>query len=186
MKKEYRRQGLGSRLMEAALAELKGIGFRGATIGVGSDEPLNIKPYRRFGFNVKIKDCFYDSCGMDENKDIITLESALADVQYEIDMHTAALRKYDSLIGYSTFYIRLNEVAEIIEEPSVKETFGSRFVSSLKAGFADFGESMQNFALWLARNLIGVMIFAAIAVAAILICRWQIRRRKAQKNRTEG
>lgn len=67
VKKEYRGQGLGSRLMEAALAELKEIGFRGATIGVGSDEPLNIKLYRRFGFNVKIKDCFYDPCGMDEN-----------------------------------------------------------------------------------------------------------------------
>ena len=67
VKKEYRGQGLGSNLMNAALAELKEIGFHTATIGVGSDKPLNIQLYRRFGFNRKVKDCHYDPCGMDEN-----------------------------------------------------------------------------------------------------------------------
>ena len=114
-------------------------------------------------------------------EDIITLESALADVQYEIDMHTATLRKYDSLIGYSTFYIRINEVEKISEEPSVKETFGSKFISSLKAGFEDFGEGVQDFVIWLARNLIGVIIFAAVVVAVILVVRRQVRRRRSNK-----
>lgn len=67
VKKEYRGQGLGSSLMNAALKELKEIGFHTATIGVGSDKPLNIQLYRRFGFNKKVKDCHYDPCGMDEN-----------------------------------------------------------------------------------------------------------------------
>ena len=67
VKKEYRGQGLGSNLMNAALAELKEIGFHTATIGVGSDKPLNIQLYRRFGFNKKVKDCHCDPCGLDEN-----------------------------------------------------------------------------------------------------------------------
>ena len=67
VKKEYRRQGLGSRLMNAVLTELKKAGFRSVTIGVSSDEPLNIELYRRFGFSAKIKDCYYDPCGMDDN-----------------------------------------------------------------------------------------------------------------------
>lgn len=67
VKKEYRGQGNGSRLMAAVLAELKEIGFRNVTIGVGSDEPQNIRLYQRFGFNTKIKDCHYDPCSMDEN-----------------------------------------------------------------------------------------------------------------------
>lgn len=67
VKKEYRGQGYGSRLMATVLAELKEIGFRNVTIGVGSDEPQNIRLYRRFGFNTKIKDCHYDPCAMDEN-----------------------------------------------------------------------------------------------------------------------
>ncbi len=67
VKEGYRGQGLGSRLMNTALAELKETGFQSATIGVGSDKPQNIQLYRRQGFNKKIKDCHYDPCGMDEN-----------------------------------------------------------------------------------------------------------------------
>ena len=67
VKEGYRGQGLGSSLMNAALAELKESGFRSATIGVGSDKPQNIRLYRRLGFNKKIRDCHYDPCGMDEN-----------------------------------------------------------------------------------------------------------------------
>jgi ribosomal protein S18 acetylase RimI-like enzyme len=67
VKKEYRGQGLGSSLMEKAIAELKDNGFRSATIGVAIDEPQNIKLYHHMGFNVKIKNCYYDPCGFDEN-----------------------------------------------------------------------------------------------------------------------
>ena len=67
IKTEYRGKGLGSRLMEKALEELKENGFRSATIGVAIDEPQNIKMYHRKGFNEKIKDCHYDPCGFEEN-----------------------------------------------------------------------------------------------------------------------
>ena len=67
VKEGYRGQGLGSRIMNTALAELKKTGFHFATIGVGSDKPQNIQLYRRLGFRQKIKDCHYDPCGMDEN-----------------------------------------------------------------------------------------------------------------------
>lgn len=67
VKKEYRGRGLGSRLMETALADLKARGFRRVTIGVGPDEPQNIRLYRRFGFTEKIKDCYDDPCARDEN-----------------------------------------------------------------------------------------------------------------------
>lgn len=117
----------------------------------------------------------------DVMEDIIALENALADVQYQIDMHTATLRKYDSLVGYSTFYIRLNEVTEIKDEPGVKETFGSKFVSSLKRGFTEFGEGVQDFAIWVARNLIGIIIFAAIVVVVVVVIRrLAIRRRRTK------
>jgi len=67
IKKEHRGQGLGSRLAEAVLANLKARGFRGATIGVDESEEQNIRLYQRLGFNRKVKDCFVDPCAMDEN-----------------------------------------------------------------------------------------------------------------------
>lgn len=118
-------------------------------------------------------------------EDIITLNDALADVQYQIDMHTSTLRKYDSLIGFSTFNIRLHEVQEIIEEPGVKESFGSKFLSSLKRGFADFGEGLQNFAIWFARNLMGIIIFAVVVVVVVIVVRLTVRRRRAKRNSAE-
>ena len=63
VKKEFRGQGLGGRMMEAALADLKSRGFRRATIGVS--EERNKKLYRRMGFDTKIKDCFFDPCARD-------------------------------------------------------------------------------------------------------------------------
>lgn len=121
----------------------------------------------------------------DVMEDIITLENALADVQYEIDLHTATLRKYDSLIDYATFRIRLNEVTEIKEVAGEKESFGTKLSSNLKTGFGEFGAALQNAAIWIARNLIGVVIFAAVVVAAIFIVRRTVRCRR-RKEKADG
>ena len=67
VKPGFRGRGLGSRLMETALAELKARGFRRAAIGVSESEPQNLRLYRRFGFTEKIKDCRADPCAMDEH-----------------------------------------------------------------------------------------------------------------------
>ena len=67
VKEGFRGQGLGSRLMETALGELKARGFRRASIGVSESEPQNLRLYRRFGFTEKGKDCRADPCSMDEH-----------------------------------------------------------------------------------------------------------------------
>ena len=65
VKKDYRCQGIGSRLMDAALSDLKTAGFRYATIGV-SDDHIR-KMYQHMGFMKEVKICHYDPCAMDEN-----------------------------------------------------------------------------------------------------------------------
>ena len=67
IRKEYRGQGLGSKLMQTVLADLKSAGFRHVTIGVGPDEEQNVRLYHRLGFTSKIKDCYTDPCAMDKN-----------------------------------------------------------------------------------------------------------------------
>lgn len=63
VEKAFRGQGLGSRLMEHALAELKTRGFRRATIGV--DDARNERLYRRLGFLQTVKTCDLDPCARD-------------------------------------------------------------------------------------------------------------------------
>ena len=84
VKREYRGRGLGSRLLAAALAELKALGFHRATIGVGCDEPQNLRLYRRFGFTEKIKDCHYDPCGRDEQMRPLYEDTAWALLQKDL------------------------------------------------------------------------------------------------------
>lgn len=102
-------------------------------------------------------------------EDIISLETALADVQYEIDMYNTTLRKYDSLINYSTFTIHLEEVTRIVEEPKVQDSFGTKLLASLKDGLTSFGDGLQSFALWLARNIITLVILAVIIFMAVRV-----------------
>ena len=66
IRQDCRGQGLGSRLMEAAAADLRSRGFRYATIGVGCEEERNQRLYFRLGFTEKRKACLFDPCAMDE------------------------------------------------------------------------------------------------------------------------
>ena len=65
VRQERRGRGIGSRMMETALADLRARGFLHATIG--ADDARNERLYRRMGFARKVKDCFFDPCAMDEN-----------------------------------------------------------------------------------------------------------------------
>ena len=117
-------------------------------------------------------------------EDIISLENALADVQYEIDMHTSSLRKYDSLIDYSTFTINLDEVFKIVDEPGPQESFGTKLLASLKEGLSDFGEGVQNFALWFARNITSLVILVVVIVVVIKVV-FVVKKKKHRQSMDE-
>ena len=121
----------------------------------------------------------------DVMKDIIELESALANVQYEIDKYNTTLRKYDSLIDYSTFTVHLREVHKIEQEPGPQEGFGTRFLASLKDGLSEFCEGVQDFALWLARNIVALVIWAIVIVAVVKIILWRVKKRRSKKHQEE-
>lgn len=118
-------------------------------------------------------------------EDIISLENALADVQYQIDRHTSTLRKYDSLIDYSTFTINLEEVVKIVEDPSAQDSFGTKLLASLKRGLSDFADSMESFAYWFARNVITLVILAVIIVVAVKVILWRKKVRHSKRNEVE-
>ena len=118
-------------------------------------------------------------------EDIISLESALADVQYQIDMYSTTLRKYDSLVDYSTFTIHINEVTKIKEEPSAQEGFGTKLLASLKSGFSNFADALESFAYWFARNVITLVILAVIIVVVVKVVLWRKRVRRSKRNDVE-
>lgn len=111
-------------------------------------------------------------------EDIISLENALAEVQYEIDSLNTTLRKYDSLIDYSTFEIDLHEVVKIEEEPGVQDSFGTKLIAQLKRGWNSFANGILNFVLWFARNIISLVIVAAVIFVFVRIVIYLRRKRR--------
>ncbi len=109
----------------------------------------------------------------EEMEDIITLEYAISDCQYHIDSLSSEIKRYDSLIGYSTVNVSLSQVEKlqspVSEEPA--KGFWERLAESFREGAEEFFEGFKNFALWVSYNFFGILIFIVIVVALVWLCR---------------
>lgn len=110
-------------------------------------------------------------------EDIITLESAISDTEYQIEALSGHLRHYDSLIGYSTIYVTLNEVYRVSETDNAPLTFPQRINNAFREGLRDFGSFCEDLAEWLAYSWIGLLVFLLIVLLIVSL----IRRGRAKR-----
>jgi len=117
-------------------------------------------------------------------EDIIVIESAISETELAIEQLTGTLRHYDSLVGYSTVSISLDEVYRLddIEQPAIG--FGAKLAAALKNGCSSFVRGLQGFLLGVASNWVGWLIFLVIVGAAVFLLVRRIKRRR--KNRGSG
>ena len=100
-------------------------------------------------------------------KDIIELESALSDTEYELEQYTSELNRYDSLVNYSTVYVYIEKVSQYSTGIEEQLTFGQRLMRSLASGAADFGYWLEDLINWIGYHLIQLIILAVIVVAVV-------------------
>lgn len=116
--------------------------------------------------------------------DMIELEKALADVNYQIEQLTGTLKQYDSLVNYSTVTIQLNEVVEPTVIQKTPATLGERisqqFLNSMR-GLGSFGENLAVFFLGCSPILILLLALAFLIYWALLG-----RKRHAEKKRSRA
>ena len=105
--------------------------------------------------------------------DIISLENAISETELEIERLTGSLRKYDSLVGYSTITLRLEEVYKLSTDEEVAVTFGQRLGSAFSLGLQRGISGLEEFCIALARNWFNLLILAVIVVIVILFLRWR-------------
>lgn len=120
----------------------------------------------------------------DNMADIITIESAISDTELQIEYLTGSLRKYDSLIDYSTVNLSLREVYRLSNEEVTPVTFGERLSSALQRGLDRGIDNVEDFVISLARNWLTFIIWAVIIVVAVILIRRRIRKRRAAKGGT--
>ena len=82
--------------------------------------------------------------------DLIEIESAISDTQYQIDRYMGQLNHFDSKVNYSYVYVSLQELsdADAVELPDV--TLGERIANAVKEsvqGLCEFAEATAVFAV---------------------------------------
>ena len=115
----------------------------------------------------------------EDMEDIITIESALSEAEYQLEDYTGQIRHYDSLLGYSTVYLSLDEVLAVQE--GVDDTFGQRLARGFQRGVRGFVEGCGDFVIWVASHILGLLLFAVIVVVVILLISRRKKRKKAKK-----
>ena len=108
-------------------------------------------------------------------EDIITLESAISETEYQIERLSGELRHYDALIGYSTIYVTLQEVYRVTETDTAPLTFAQRVGTAFRDGLRDFGDALEDLAEWLAYSWLTLLALALILFGAVKLIRRAVR-----------
>ena len=102
-------------------------------------------------------------------EDIISLETALSDVEYEIERLSSTLNRYDSLVGFSTIYLTLNEVHKVSEETGVTNTLGQRMSKGFSSSVEGLIDGAQDLLVWMSYNVFGLLVAAVLVVGGALV-----------------
>lgn len=113
-------------------------------------------------------------------EDIIDLENAISETEYQIEQLTGSLRHYDSLVDFATVEIGLREVLRLSTVEEAPPTFGRQLGSAFTEGLRSFGDFLQGVAIFLAYNWIWLVILALILLVVIKLS----RRKQVQRTET--
>ena len=111
-------------------------------------------------------------------EDIITIESRLSEVRYQLESYTSQLRTFDNQVDYSTVHINIHEVdRETKVEPKgfwdeVKEEFGDSLYG--------IGNGIREFGIWFLGSSPNLVIWA-IVIAGVVCAVKFVRKKRIQK-----
>lgn len=117
--------------------------------------------------------------------DVLTLQSQLTEVRYELESYESQLRVYDNRIDYATLYLNIEEV-ERETQVADKLSYGEEIAQGLSDTFYSIGQGLRDFSIWLIVNLPLLLLWAVVILVIFLIVRG-VRRsfKKHQEKRLE-
>ncbi len=120
-------------------------------------------------------------------EDIITIESRLSQVRYEIESMESQLRSYDNQVDYSTVYMNIEEV-EVLT-PVAEETTGERIVHGFTDSVKDVGKGIKEFFVELIIRLPyiveWVIIVAVVIFIIVKLARRSMRKKSIPESKSE-
>lgn len=113
-------------------------------------------------------------------EDIITLETRLSSVRYELESYESQLRLYDNLVEYSTVTLNIQEVERMSAAENEEKSVWSRIHSGFGDTVYDIGEGVKNFIVWFVVNLPYLAIWAVIIVVVVIVSRKYYKKYKVK------
>lgn len=111
-------------------------------------------------------------------EDIITIESAISETEYQIESLSGTLRHYDALVDFATVTVNLQEVYKLSSVEDAPDSFGARIGSAFTNGWAAFTDGLENLAVGLAYSWTWLAVLAAVLIVVIAALRRRARRRR--------
>ena len=112
-------------------------------------------------------------------EDIISLQSQLTQVRYEIESYESQLRTFDNKIDYTTLYL---DVSEVKRETTVEKlTYGQEIITGLSDTFYEIGQGLRSFSIWFIVNLPNMVIWAVILAVLFVVVRFVVKKHKIRK-----
>ena len=112
-------------------------------------------------------------------ENVLAIQERLSEVNYQIDSYTSQLNVLKNRVSFSTVTLNINEVERVSEsKPNLWSEIRDAFSDNIKA----VGEWLRSFVVGFVGGLPIIIPIAAVAVAAILIIRKAVKKRKAKRN----
>ena len=124
----------------------------------------------------------------DNMEDLLTIESRLTDVRYDLEQIHSQMLVMKNRINYSTVHLYLREVIEYTEVEEEPETFFQRVGRGFTKSVKGVWNGIVEFVIFLISALPYLVLFGGIAVVIILIIRKRRKnhpRKKTKQNPTE-
>jgi hypothetical protein len=119
----------------------------------------------------------------DTLESIVTLESRLSDVRYQLQNYGTQLRTYDNQVEYSTVTLNIQEVNRMTPKVEVKENTWSRIRSGFGNSMYRLGQGFTNLFVWFVVNLPYLILWALfITIIVFIIVRIDKKKRSKEIN----
>lgn len=116
-------------------------------------------------------------------EDIITIESRLSEVRYQIESMESQLRTMDNQVSYSTVYLYIDEVARFT--PVKEQTTWEKITTGFSESLYNVGNGIKDFFIGILINIPYLVVWAVILLVVFLVVRGIIRRRRSKKMKEE-
>lgn len=111
-------------------------------------------------------------------EDLITINSRLSEVRYQLESYASTLRTLDNQVDYSTVHINIDEVDR--ENKVEPKTFWEEVKDDFGDSVYGIGRDIRNFAIWFLGSSPYLVIWAVV-IAAVIVMLKVIGKKKSIK-----